>query len=141
MFFMQRLLLHMLPSFMVRTSPLNCCSLQSWAGTVILKLILKVKSGDLFKVSIGDCVVLIKSGYAIFRHVNMCVNVCVSIRGGEKKVHQQPQKESFFCGCWCNFFSLSPCLHSMLSKDQNDSVEDCLKPHSESDVTLCCLFG
>ena len=36
------------------------------------------------------------------------LSVCVEKGGGEKKLHQQPQK-NIFCGCWCNFFSPPPC--------------------------------
>ena len=38
---------------------------------------------------------------------------CVPQGGGEKKLHQQPQKV-LFCGCWCNFFFTAPCTSKRL---------------------------
>ena len=52
--------------------------------------------------------------------------------GGEKKLHQQPQRKklSFFCGCWCNFFSLPPSK----SRKSNCSPVDFFENEKSSSV-------
>ena len=61
--------------------------------------------------------------------------------GGEKKLHQQPQKKKLFCGCWCNFFHRPLVLlvrASMESETNKGAVKkNCTNSHKKRIFFFC----